>query len=90
MLVDRTLDKSRKNCGRCFLDETAVSNIPILGKSNHSERTITSHARGSLKHIGISAFIIDVVRGNLWPLLVQREASKTRTVTGGGELCRFA
>jgi hypothetical protein len=43
-LVDRMFCKLSKNCDRCFFEHIAVSNFPMLGMSNHSERNSTIHA----------------------------------------------
>jgi hypothetical protein len=41
-----------KNCGRYSLDDMAVSKLPMLGVSNHSERNATNQAYGSWKNKG--------------------------------------
>ena len=46
--------KLSKNCGRYSLDETAISNFPTSGKSNHSERIVTNHSVGNRNSNGMS------------------------------------
>jgi hypothetical protein len=35
------------NCGRYFLEQMAVSNIPMVGMSNHSDINATNQAWGT-------------------------------------------
>jgi hypothetical protein len=61
MHVDRMFCKKPKNWDRHFLDEIAESNMPILGISNHSERSATNHALGSWNKNGMFFLkIIDI------------------------------